>query len=55
MEWIIPAIAALVVGAGAGVGVSYASNKRKENGGKNEAVIQQHGVGRHSVLPHQPK
>ena len=37
MDWIIPAIAALVVGAGAGVGVSYASNKRKENGGKNKA------------------
>ncbi len=37
MEWIIPAIAALVVGAGAGIGVSYASNKRKENGGKNKA------------------
>lgn len=37
MEWIIPAIAALVVGAGAGVGVSYASNKHKENGGKNKA------------------
>ena len=37
MEWIIPAIAALVVGAGAGVGISYASNKRKENGGKNKA------------------
>lgn len=37
MEWIVPAIAALVVGAGAGVGVSYASSKRKENGGKNKA------------------
>lgn len=37
MEWIVPAIIALVVGAGAGVGVSYASNKRKENGGKNKA------------------
>ena len=37
MDWIIPAIAALVVGAGAGAGVSYASNKRKENGGKNKA------------------
>jgi len=37
MEWIVPAIIALVVGTGAGVGVSYASNKRKENGGKNKA------------------
>ncbi len=37
MDWIIPAIAALVVGAGAGVGVSYASNKHKEKGGKNKA------------------
>ena len=34
MEIVIAAIAALVVGAGAGVGITYAQNKRKEKGGQ---------------------
>ena len=37
MEIVIAAIAALVVGAGAGVGITYAQNKRKEKGGQNKA------------------
>ena len=37
MEIVIAAIAALIVGAGAGVGVTYAQNKRKEKGGQNKA------------------
>lgn len=37
MEIVIAAIAALIVGAGAGVGITYAQNKRKEKGGQNKA------------------
>ena len=37
MEIVIAAIAALVVGAGAGVGITYAQNKRKEKGGEKKA------------------
>ena len=37
MEIVIAAVAALVVGAGAGVGITYAQNKRKEKGGQNKA------------------
>ena len=37
MEIVIAAIAALIVGAGAGVGITYAQNKRREKGGQNKA------------------